>query len=92
MSLLREIKKNVVEGVEVNIGQVWDSVIKNNPNLGLYTVVNGYVEPRAESNLLLLDNVTNEPLQVPPDCFPVRTFFVPEVLLESPDLSNSYLE
>lgn len=92
MSLLKEIQKTVVEGNNVIIGNLWNSEILNPENLRGYKVITGYVEPRDESNVLLLDNVTNEPVQVPVNSFPFKTFFVPEIPLVSPDLSSSYLE
>lgn len=92
MSLLKEIKKTVVEANNFNFLQAWNSTYSGYENLQGYHVLTGYIAPRDESDILLRDNKTDEPVTVPANSFPIKTFLIPEVPLQSPDLANSYLE
>lgn len=92
MSLITEAVTTVAQAQYLSVDQVFNTDFKRQRNLRGYHVLTGYLQPRAESQLLVRDNVTDEPLQFPPNCFPIKTFFIPTTPLESPDLSNSYLE
>lgn len=89
MSLLNEIKSTVVQAQFLSAEQVFSSQF---PNSKGYYVITGYIEPRDESELLIKHNVTDDPLQIPPNMFPIKAYFVPSILLESPDLNTSNLE
>ena len=87
MSLLKEIKKTVIEGYIVA------PVTSGGSGSGstIYTVLTGYVEPRDQLNLLVLDNETNEPVTIPANTFPITTYMIPETPVTSNDLDSSYL-
>ena len=93
MSLLREIKKTVVEADNLKIGTIWNSTFSSYQNLQGYQVITGYVEPRDIDTFLVLDYETQQPIQLPSNIFPIKTFLIPEVPLTSDDpLENSYLQ
>jgi len=87
MSLLKELKKTVIEG------QIVSSVTSGGSGSGstIYTLRTGYIEPRDQLNLLVLDNETDEPVTTPENTFPIATYMIPETAITSTDLDSSYL-
>lgn len=92
MSLLNELTATVVQAEYLSVDQIFSSQYSQYQNLKGYHVITGYAEPRNETELLILHNVTNEPLLVPSNSFPIKAFFIPTIPLVSPDLNTSELK
>ena len=93
MSLLSEVKKTVVETDNLQLGFIGNSIFSGYQNLHGYQVITGYVEPRDVDTFLVLNYDTHQPIQLPSNIFPIKTFLIPEIPLESDSpLEDSYLQ
>lgn len=92
MSLLTETVKTVIEGNNLIVGNTVNNQYVYQPNPRGYFVLTGAVEPRGLGNYLLLDNVTGEPVQLPPNTLTYKGFFLPTIPMESTDLTDSQIK
>lgn len=92
MSLLSETASTVIAGKYLKVDQAFNTQFRDTKNLKGYSVITGALVPRELGNYLALDNVTGEPIRLPPNVMPYKAFYVPTVPLEGPNLNFSILQ
>ena len=88
MSLISENVATVIQASNVVADTV--SNVKFQGGLNGAKVLIGSIKPRITNESLAFVDENNVPLKLPPNSVPVRACFVPEVPLESPDLTNTF--
>lgn len=91
MSLIRETVDTVIEGKYLVLNHALNTQFINAPNKLGYNVVTGTLIPRAQGNILAVDNFTGEPIQLPANSVPLYFFLVPVIPMQSADLSSAYI-
>lgn len=89
MSLLNERVETVLEGKYLVVDHAFNTQFTNYANLQGFNAITGALVPRGLGNVLLVDNYTGEPVQMPPNSVPVYFLLVPTVPFQSADLSDS---
>lgn len=95
MSLIKETTTTVIDADALVSGNVianFSKVETARMILGPQKAVSGYVSPRAATDYLVLDNITNDPIILPPNSLPMRAFFIPTVPLASANLALNALQ